>query len=88
MKTREEVVAYLVAQGKHEGKARALLNEYYNWDVEGGPEGQLAEEDGPVELDEAEALEFYDNQEDMVEVTDEGIEFDGELAFDLQGNYL
>lgn len=42
----------------------------------------------PVQVTRAWCLDFYENQAGMLELTDQGITFDGDLCFDLNGNYL
>lgn len=87
-----EVVNYLVSGGMHAGVARAMVLEYLTYD--NADDNDLLQREGADGKAEAftmkrdEIAEFKWDVQDEFEVTDEGIEFDGELMFDLQGNYL
>lgn len=85
MQTINEAIAYLVQQGKPENLARAAINEQY-----GGDEPYLFNVDeGKVTASTTEILETYNTYvPDMLEVTEQGITFEGELKFDLEGNWL
>jgi len=77
MQNINQAVAYLVAQGKPANLARAAINEYCT----PTDSGVLTENTGDLLL-------VYNTAAEMLEVTPNGIMLDGELTFDLQGNYL
>ena len=92
--TRAETVDYLVSQGKPRGLAIAAINETYNYEDVGDKRGLLfeaneeTEDFEPCKINEVEAMQAYDTMCEMFEVTTQGIEVDGDLLYDLDGNKL
>lgn len=82
-----QAIDHLVANGIAANLARAAIIEQYG----GGDDDllfdageQLVVTSGPCEILEV----VWETYVDQLEVTNEGILFDGELTFDLDGNYL
>jgi hypothetical protein len=97
--TRTQVINYLVTQGKPENFARAMTNEFLNWDSNPNDPDFVPDliwftepshkDSDVVSITEKEALKFYDDFMGYgVELTPDGITFDYDLTFDTQGNYL
>lgn len=100
---RAEVIEHFVANGIHAGIAKALVTEYYDYgNYNSNPEykeegllQRINDDDvcEAVTLTEEEADQFFASNGSDFEVgegddANEYILFDGELSFDLQGNYL
>ena len=94
--TQAQAVAYLVEQGKPANLAQAMVTEFYNFDSTPA-DGLLRRADTvdseenpiPVEQTEAQVDSMYRDWLGYgVEVTPDGITFDGELTYNLQGFYL
>lgn len=85
MHTQTEVVEYLVKQGKPRNLAKAVVTEQYCGDDEYCYEGS----EHKVVVTESDAIDAYNTYvPSMMVVTAEGIEFDGELAFDRNGDRI
>jgi len=94
---REEVVEHLVAVGKDEGFARALLHEFYNMDgaedyyKEVGMLARYNDDDvlESVTMTEEEAVEFYDGHINYVSVDEDNVIcLDGDPIWNRKGEYL
>lgn len=86
MKTIAQAVAYLVAQGKPANFALAAMNEQYCGDDAGGTLYDI--NFGSIEQSEEDVMMSYNTHANLMVKTEDGIEFDGELNFDCDGNFL
>jgi len=90
--THAAYIAHLVSNGRHAGLAKAMVTEFF-WSSINGPENDLlysgSDEETPCSLEPAQALAEFDAivHDYNAAVTEDGIMFDGELMFDLDGEY-
>lgn len=89
--TIEQFINSLVAQGIHAGLAKAAVTEFYTAEgVAGAIYPGSSTEEGPATYTPEQAMAEFNNvsQGYHMQVTEQGIMLDGELTFNLQGEYL
>lgn len=90
--TRTEAVNHMVEKGVPLPLAKAVVNEQYNYDVEGDTRDllQTINDDGPVPITQTplELFMTWQTFDDMLADNEKGIYIDGELLYDVNGNHL
>ena len=94
--TRTEAINFLASQGKPLPFVKVAIHQAFNYEKDGDTrdlmfDNELLDENNdcvPRDFDEDEIMSQYDTFEEMLKVTDKGIEVDGDLLYDLNGDPL
>jgi predicted metallo-beta-lactamase superfamily hydrolase len=87
---RSEVIEYLVAKGYPLNKVKVAIDQGYNFDKNGDMNGhcRVGDDDtAPISVSEADAVMMYNTFDEMIEVTPDGIMVDGDMQYDLNGDW-